>query len=209
MQQECWAQQTQPQFPADPVCVPRQVTTRLSDIHTLPMRRMYGNGARFLQENYSSWIQRHGGYVRENITSCLKSSKRALRWAAFIPTCPSFWQEEAFHSDDEDEEDQWAEKKVKVAQRRHLLPCAETCPLVLWDATQLKFISLFARASCYDTSASHERGVWTWNEQNRTQDVVYFLSSVYMHIVTIALICVSQLIVSDRLQEHLFYWAAC
>lgn len=58
----------------------------------------------------------------------------------FISTCSSFWQEEAFHSDNEDEEDQWAEKKVNVAHCCHLLPCAEACPSVLWEATKLKWI---------------------------------------------------------------------
>lgn len=59
--------------PKTQIAVTCEVTTRLSNIHTLPMARMYGNGARFLQENYSSWIQSHGGY------------------------------EEAFYSDDEDD----------------------------------------------------------------------------------------------------------
>lgn len=168
----------EPQFPAHPaVCVPRQVTARLSDIHTLPLRRMYGNGARFLQENYSSWIQRHGGYVRKKKkTSCLRSSKHCLRWAAFIPTCPSFWQEEAFHSDDEDDEDQWAEEKGQCssvtppAAVRWYLP-----PLVLLGSHETELDPFGARASCYDTSASHEWGVWTWNEQNRTQDIWQFI----------------------------------
>lgn len=41
-----------------------QVTSRLSAVDALPVERLLGYGARFLQEDYSAWAQQQGGYVR-------------------------------------------------------------------------------------------------------------------------------------------------
>ncbi|XP_058481259.1 apoptosis facilitator Bcl-2-like protein 14 [Solea solea] len=59
--------------PTTQIAVTCEATNRLTALQTLPMNRLLGYGARFLNENYSSWVQEQGGY------------------------------EDAFESDDEDE----------------------------------------------------------------------------------------------------------
>ncbi|CAJ1054558.1 apoptosis facilitator Bcl-2-like protein 14 [Xyrichtys novacula] len=61
--------------PKTQIAVTCEVTSRLSAADTLPMRRLLGHGARYLQEHYSTWVQQQGGY------------------------------EEAFYSDNEDDEE--------------------------------------------------------------------------------------------------------
>lgn len=41
-----------------------QVTTRLSAVETLPTNRLLNHGAQYIQNNFSSWVQDQGGYVR-------------------------------------------------------------------------------------------------------------------------------------------------
>lgn len=48
--------------PKTQIAVTCEVTSRLSAVDTLPVNRMLGHGARYLQENYSSWVQQQGGY---------------------------------------------------------------------------------------------------------------------------------------------------
>ncbi|KAG7498020.1 hypothetical protein JOB18_047770 [Solea senegalensis] len=59
--------------PRTQIAVTCEATSRLTALDTLPTNRLLGYGARFLSENYSSWVQEQGGY------------------------------EDAFESDDEDE----------------------------------------------------------------------------------------------------------
>lgn len=61
--------------PKTQIAVTCEVTSRLSAVNTLPMARMLDHGARYVRDHYSSWAQQEGGY------------------------------EEAFHSDDEDEDE--------------------------------------------------------------------------------------------------------
>lgn len=42
----------------------RQVASRLSAADTLPMNRLLGFGAKYLQTHYSAWAAQQGGYVR-------------------------------------------------------------------------------------------------------------------------------------------------
>lgn len=39
-----------------------EVTTRLSAVETLPTNRLLNHGARYMQDNFSSWVQDQGGY---------------------------------------------------------------------------------------------------------------------------------------------------
>ncbi|XP_071776723.2 uncharacterized protein LOC139928181 [Centroberyx gerrardi] len=41
-----------------------EVTSRLSAVDTLPMSRLLGFGARYLQDHYSAWAAQQGGYER-------------------------------------------------------------------------------------------------------------------------------------------------
>ncbi|XP_073336765.1 uncharacterized protein [Pagrus major] len=61
--------------PKTQIAVTLEATSRLSAVNTLPMSRMLDHGARYLRDHYSSWAQQEGGY------------------------------EEAFHSDNEDEDE--------------------------------------------------------------------------------------------------------
>ncbi|KAM7367345.1 hypothetical protein PAMP_015254 [Pampus punctatissimus] len=69
--------------PKTQIAVACEVTSRLSAIDTLPMNRLLGHGARYLQSHHSSWVTQHGGY------------------------------EAAFHSDDEEEEEEEEEEEVQ------------------------------------------------------------------------------------------------
>ncbi|XP_068572853.1 apoptosis facilitator Bcl-2-like protein 14 [Cebidichthys violaceus] len=60
--------------PKTQIAVACEVTSRLSEVNSLPRNRLLDHGARYLQHYYSSWVQQQGGYV------------------------------EAFYSDDEDDE---------------------------------------------------------------------------------------------------------
>ncbi|XP_074482313.1 uncharacterized protein LOC141762217 [Sebastes fasciatus] len=44
------------------IAVTCEVTSRLSDVITLPRNRLLDHGARYLQHYYSPWAQQHGGY---------------------------------------------------------------------------------------------------------------------------------------------------
>ncbi|KAM6961530.1 uncharacterized protein LKV04_020543 [Tautogolabrus adspersus] len=48
--------------PKTQIAVTCEVTSRLSAADTLPMNRLLGHGARYLQEHYSAWAQQQGGY---------------------------------------------------------------------------------------------------------------------------------------------------
>ncbi|KAM7378507.1 hypothetical protein PAMA_013422 [Pampus argenteus] len=61
--------------PKTQIAVTCEVTSRLSAVDTLPMNRLLGHGARYLQSHHLSWVTQHGGY------------------------------EAAFESDDEDDDD--------------------------------------------------------------------------------------------------------
>lgn len=39
-----------------------EVTTRLSAVETLPTNRLLNHGARYMQDNFSTWVQDQGGY---------------------------------------------------------------------------------------------------------------------------------------------------
>ncbi|CAB1333748.1 unnamed protein product [Coregonus sp. 'balchen'] len=39
-----------------------QVTSRLSAVDSLPMSRVLGFGAKYLQDHFSSWARQQGGY---------------------------------------------------------------------------------------------------------------------------------------------------
>ncbi|XP_075967760.1 uncharacterized protein LOC142971048 [Anarhichas minor] len=60
--------------PETQIAVACEVTSRLSEVKSLPRNRLLDHGARYLQHYYSPWVQQQGGYA------------------------------EAFYSDDEDEE---------------------------------------------------------------------------------------------------------
>lgn len=44
------------------IAVTCEATSRLSVLDTLPMNRLLGHGARFLNTHFSSWAEQHGGY---------------------------------------------------------------------------------------------------------------------------------------------------
>lgn len=44
------------------IAVTCEATSRLSVLETLPMNRLLGHGARFLNTHFSSWAEQHGGY---------------------------------------------------------------------------------------------------------------------------------------------------
>lgn len=48
--------------PKTQIAVTCEVTSRLSAADTLPANRLLGLGARYLQENFSTWAQQQGGY---------------------------------------------------------------------------------------------------------------------------------------------------
>ncbi|XP_028306206.1 apoptosis facilitator Bcl-2-like protein 14 isoform X2 [Gouania willdenowi] len=48
--------------PKTQIAVSCEVTSRLSTVNTLPMTRMFDHGARYLQDYFSDWVQRQGGY---------------------------------------------------------------------------------------------------------------------------------------------------
>ncbi|XP_026182700.1 apoptosis facilitator Bcl-2-like protein 14 [Mastacembelus armatus] len=48
--------------PKTQIAVACEATSRLSAMDTLPMNRLLGYGARYLNEEYSSWAQQQGGY---------------------------------------------------------------------------------------------------------------------------------------------------
>ncbi|XP_061923111.1 apoptosis facilitator Bcl-2-like protein 14 [Entelurus aequoreus] len=52
--------QTSPQTQIAVAC---EVTSRLSAADTLPMNRLMGYGATYLQNHFSSWAKQHGGYT--------------------------------------------------------------------------------------------------------------------------------------------------
>lgn len=84
------------------VNVVHQVTSRLSAVDSLPVERLLGFGARFLQEDYSAWAQQQGGYVRNlsfffllnRIYIKIKLCKLTLN--VLLP------QEKVFHDDEVD-----------------------------------------------------------------------------------------------------------
>ncbi|KAL2093063.1 hypothetical protein ACEWY4_010375 [Coilia grayii] len=45
------------------IAVTCEVTSRLSALDLQPMNRVMGFGAQFLQQNFSGWVQHHGGWV--------------------------------------------------------------------------------------------------------------------------------------------------
>ncbi|TNN36643.1 Apoptosis facilitator Bcl-2-like protein 14 [Liparis tanakae] len=51
--------------PKTQIAVACEVTSRLSDVSSLPRNRLLDHGARYLQHYYSPWALQHGGYVRE------------------------------------------------------------------------------------------------------------------------------------------------
>ncbi|XP_026220130.1 apoptosis facilitator Bcl-2-like protein 14 [Anabas testudineus] len=48
--------------PKTQIAVTCEATSRLTSLDTLPMNKLLGFGARYLQEYHSSWIKEHGGY---------------------------------------------------------------------------------------------------------------------------------------------------
>eukprot|EP00064_Thunnus_orientalis_P015622 superscaffoldBa00002932_g15677 len=48
--------------PKTQIAVTCEVTSRLSAVDTLPMNRLLGFGATYLQNHYSSWAEQQGGY---------------------------------------------------------------------------------------------------------------------------------------------------
>lgn len=83
------------------VSVPRQATSRLSAMDTLPMNQLLGFGARYLHEHHLSWVTEQGGYVRKSLIFFLhiiKLNVKSLKRFLLPPV-----QEAAFKSDDEDD----------------------------------------------------------------------------------------------------------
>lgn len=80
------------------VSVPRQATSRLSAIDTLPMSRMLNYGAQYLQRHYSSWVQQHGGYVCKTLCVPLSSPNTEFDQALiqFIQYCHLFCRKKRF-----------------------------------------------------------------------------------------------------------------
>ncbi|XP_030576278.1 uncharacterized protein LOC115773597 isoform X2 [Archocentrus centrarchus] len=48
--------------PKTQMAVMCEVTARLSSVETLPANRLLNHGARYMQDNFSSWVQEQGGY---------------------------------------------------------------------------------------------------------------------------------------------------